>query len=666
MPRRRPLSRWRPRARPARRPMSSRSTPTATRTVRRRRSPRRACRRTSTPKRSRSRLPSRPIRRSCRCSRRARRGCSRPNPDARPPIRPRRWRRRRSSSSPRRRSRRRSTCRSPRRTPWRARPSPRGRKSLPSRSPTRKSPSPRRSITRRIQASRSRARYAAESQPGDSGPEPDTAQHAAEPEIAYAAEQEPAPAPPEHEPSAPEPDRAAPAEPAPVLDSADVEPSLGHETAGVQARPGYPIPGLPEPEGAEPPAGLPEPPRRVRAAQPAPMRRAFRRVEDGSAGAGLTGEGGGGRERRSRWIAILALLAIGIVVAVLVYSLKHSSSSHPTAKAPAVVKVLIPEGKTRLQIAQIASAAGLTGSYRLAARSSPLLNPAQYGAPKATQTLEGFLFPATYDMDKGAPSQRLVEEQVTAFQENFSAEYAKRAKELGLTPYELLTVASMIEREAQVPSDRAKIAAVIYNRLKAGIPIGIDAAIYYAVENADNIPTYTKELTASQLQIELGLQHAPPQRAAADADLEPRRGLDPGGGAPGARAPTCTTSPAPTAAASRSSRPRKRSSMKTSRLTKPPSAPTAVTCRPASITDAEARRPRVAGRPQPLARDPQRRARRARVERLALPAPARPAAALRRDDARARRGGVRRRERHDPPQGGRARPRRRGERESAS
>jgi uncharacterized YceG family protein len=201
-------------------------------------------------------------------------------------------------------------------------------------------------------------------------------------------------------------------------------------------------------------------------------------------------------------VAIVALIVIGVVVALLLYGLTRSSSNHTTAKAPPVVKVLIPEGKTRLQIAQIAQAAGLKGSYRVAARRSPLLNPAQYGAPHGTRTLEGFLFPATYDMDKGAPSARLVEEQLTAFQENFSSEYAKRARALGLTPYELLTVASMIEREAQVPSDRAKIAAVIYNRLKAGIPLGIDATIYYAVENAHNIPTYTKELTTSQLAID--------------------------------------------------------------------------------------------------------------------------------------------------------------------
>jgi cell division protein YceG involved in septum cleavage len=293
-------------------------------------------------------------------------------------------------------------------------------------------------------------------------------------------------------------------------DPAHDEPALAQDEHASVDGPGYPIPGIPEPPGPEPRPGLPEPPRRLQPAEATPMRRAFRRSGDGAAAAGAVGlasegrsaDGGRGREGHSRWIAVLALLAIGIVVAVLVYSLKTSSSSHPTAKAPAEVKVLIPEGKTRQQIAQIASSAGLRGSYRRAARRSPLLNPTQYGAPKTTRTLEGFLFPATYDMNKGAPSERLVEEQVTAFQENFSAEYAKRARELGLTSYELLTVASMIEREAQVPADRAKIAAVIYNRLKAGIPLGIDATIYYAVENAENIPTYTKELTSSQLQID--------------------------------------------------------------------------------------------------------------------------------------------------------------------
>ncbi|HXB16263.1 MAG TPA: endolytic transglycosylase MltG [Solirubrobacteraceae bacterium] len=271
----------------------------------------------------------------------------------------------------------------------------------------------------------------------------------------------------------------------------------------------YPIPGLPEEPEPTPREPLPEPPPRLRESEPTPMRRAFRRSDAGAAGAAgaeaaaLASEGRSARPRRARprWLALAALLAIGVIVALLVYSLSRSSS-HKTPAALPTIKVLIPEGKTRLQIAQIASQSGLMGSYRRAARSSTLLNPAQYGAPRSTPDLEGFLFPATYDIDKGAPASRLVEEQLTAFQENFAPEYAARAKALGLTPYQLLIVASMIEREAQVPSDRAKVAAVIYNRLKAGTPIGIDATIYYAVENGQNIPTYTKELTSSQLAID--------------------------------------------------------------------------------------------------------------------------------------------------------------------
>ena len=166
------------------------------------------------------------------------------------------------------------------------------------------------------------------------------------------------------------------------------------------------------------------------------------------------------------------------------------------------VKVVIPEGETRLQIAALAAADGLTGSYTAASERSSLLNPVTYGAPRDTQNLEGFLFPATYDMTAGATVRRLVAEQLTAFRERFGTEDVRRAHELGVTPYQLLTVASMVEREAQLPGDRSKIAAVIYNRLRLGMPLGIDATIYYAVELQKGIATYTGELTESQLKID--------------------------------------------------------------------------------------------------------------------------------------------------------------------
>jgi UPF0755 protein len=166
------------------------------------------------------------------------------------------------------------------------------------------------------------------------------------------------------------------------------------------------------------------------------------------------------------------------------------------------VRVLIPEGETRLQIAELAKADGLTGNYAAASVRSPLLSPVTYGAPKDTPNLEGFLFPATYDMNVGAPVSRLVAEQLTAFRERFGPEEVRRARELHVTPYQLLTVASMVEREAQLPGDRPKIAAVIYNRLRLGMALGIDATIYYAVEQAGGIATDTHELTQSQLRID--------------------------------------------------------------------------------------------------------------------------------------------------------------------
>ncbi len=208
--------------------------------------------------------------------------------------------------------------------------------------------------------------------------------------------------------------------------------------------------------------------------------------------------------RRSLWAragALLALAAVIVVALVLVHSLRGSGHAKTIAPAP-VVKLVVPEGKTRLQIAQIAAAAGLTGSYRAASRRSPLLDPAHYGAPAGTDVLEGFLFPATYDMDPGANVSRLVDEQLLAFEERFGASEIASARRLHVTPYQLLTVASMVEREALTAHDRPLIAAVIYNRLRQGMPLGIDATIYYAVEQKTGIATYTHELTTAQLQIE--------------------------------------------------------------------------------------------------------------------------------------------------------------------
>ncbi len=259
------------------------------------------------------------------------------------------------------------------------------------------------------------------------------------------------------------------------------------------------------PQAAVPPQAPPPPPEDL-PPEPAPEPAAPAPVRGVETVSSMTALGGhrirrGGRRGVPRMAALFALGAVVVAVTLLARTLLRSKSTR-TATLPPVVKVLIPEGETRLQIAQIAKHDGLTGSYRQAARRSNLLNPVRYGAPASTPDLEGFLFPATYELDRGAPASRLVSEQLIAFKENFGTAEISSARALHITPYQLLTVASMVEREARVPADRAKIAAVIYNRLKRGMPLGVDATIYYAIELRTGTATYTKELTEAQLHID--------------------------------------------------------------------------------------------------------------------------------------------------------------------
>ncbi len=203
--------------------------------------------------------------------------------------------------------------------------------------------------------------------------------------------------------------------------------------------------------------------------------------------------------RRRRVALVLALPALALVaIAAWLAIDRLAGAEHSAGKpvaAPAIVRVLIPEGETRLQIAARDHAAGLRGSYLTASKRSALLDPARYGAPAGTPDLEGFLFPATYDLYRGEQSSRLVHEQLIAFTENFGEQEIRGARELHVTPYQLLIVASMVEREALLPGDRAKVAAVIYNRLRLNMALGIDATIRYALND------YFQPLTAAQLAL---------------------------------------------------------------------------------------------------------------------------------------------------------------------
>ncbi|HEX8100888.1 MAG TPA: endolytic transglycosylase MltG [Actinomycetota bacterium] len=100
--------------------------------------------------------------------------------------------------------------------------------------------------------------------------------------------------------------------------------------------------------------------------------------------------------------------------------------------------------------------------------------------PAGTKTVEGFLYPNTYDFVKNVKAKTVIDRLLAAFKEEVANLPWERAKGFGVTPYEVVTVASLIEQEARFPPDRPKIARVIYNRLKNGMPLQIDATIQYA------------------------------------------------------------------------------------------------------------------------------------------------------------------------------------------
>jgi UPF0755 protein len=160
-----------------------------------------------------------------------------------------------------------------------------------------------------------------------------------------------------------------------------------------------------------------------------------------------------------------------------------------------VVAVTIPEGRSRAEVGPLVARAGLEGSYRRATVRSRLLDPADYGAESA-RDLEGFLFPASYELKKGAGARALVKEQLAAFKREFRKVSLRKARRKNLTPYDVLIIASMVEREAQLDRERPLVASVIYNRLSRGEPLGIDATIRFATGN------WTRPLRMSELRLD--------------------------------------------------------------------------------------------------------------------------------------------------------------------
>jgi UPF0755 protein len=143
------------------------------------------------------------------------------------------------------------------------------------------------------------------------------------------------------------------------------------------------------------------------------------------------------------------------------------------------VPLTIPEGLTVAQIVDKLAATGQFSKAELqkALQSKRLIAPHR---PKKVTSLEGLLFPDTYTIEPDATAVGVLQDMLDQLQIVLDR-YELRSAPQNLTPYQVLIVASMIEREAKVDGDRPKVATVIYNRLRDGQRLQVDATVEYAV-----------------------------------------------------------------------------------------------------------------------------------------------------------------------------------------
>jgi UPF0755 protein len=186
---------------------------------------------------------------------------------------------------------------------------------------------------------------------------------------------------------------------------------------------------------------------------------------------------------------LLALALVGLALAGCMGD-EPAPATIETTPPLARLRIIFPEGFTRREMADRVAAVReiaidkrgvtprLTKTGYLEA-SGAAVPPAEFRKDWKLSSIEGFLFPATYEFTKLTSSARLVSEQLRAFRRSWRKVDLRYARSKNLTPYDVLIIASMVEKETVVPAERKLVAAVIYNRLRNRMTLGIDATIRY-------------------------------------------------------------------------------------------------------------------------------------------------------------------------------------------
>ena len=146
-------------------------------------------------------------------------------------------------------------------------------------------------------------------------------------------------------------------------------------------------------------------------------------------------------------------------------------------------KVTLPEGLTLQQVADVLERSGLGNAAHIAARAADPAFARSHGIP--ADSLEGYLFPDTYLFPRGASAEAILTTMLQRFRSVFSAEWEHRAAHIGLTVHEVVTLASIIEKETGAPSERPLISSVFHNRLKKGMRLETDPTVIYGIRDFD-------------------------------------------------------------------------------------------------------------------------------------------------------------------------------------
>jgi UPF0755 protein len=172
-----------------------------------------------------------------------------------------------------------------------------------------------------------------------------------------------------------------------------------------------------------------------------------------------------------------------------------SPAGADTATAP-VDRLLIREGLRREDVARLLDDETSIPGDRYLALTGPGARGRQLAKSGRPTSLEGFLFPATYEITPETTPAELVDLQLEAYRANTATVAYRYAAARNLTRFDVLIIASMIEREVAVASERPLVASVIYNRLRAGMRLDIDATVQYALGE------WKRDLSAADLAID--------------------------------------------------------------------------------------------------------------------------------------------------------------------